>query len=306
MRTFEIVLTGRTLPGFETDGAAAALASTLRVPQDKARELLAGRETVVKRGVTEDQVPPYVAALRKCGAEVRTREPAPTTTKCPACGTEQSLLRNLCASCGADMKRVAAAQEAAKNPPRPAAVTAFSPPKASVAPVEHEPPSYRRSFLKELLLFLFVTPYWGWKVMTDRERGKIANAFGAIVLVASSVQIFLLVNEYRKYGWMGEYAPVHDAVEAAAAARDQVNEFVIAHRRLPERGEIRVGALPASVEKIDVGPRGRVRVLLAADVALGPGGSIVLTPYMDAKGGMGWECHTAGINTLVAKDCAKE
>ena len=304
MRTFDIVLTGKTLPGFEVKGAATALASMLRLPDEKAREMLAGRETVLKRGLTEDQLPPYVEALRKCGAEVRAREPAPTTMKCPACGTEQPP-RNLCMKCGVDMKRAAAAQEMAKSSPKvtvvPAATAArFAPPTQS------ETPYYRRSLLTECLFFFFLTPYYGWKLMTDWERGKIANIFGAIVLVASSVQIFLLGNEFRKYGWMGEDAPVYEAAQSAIAVRTKVQEFAVANRRLPERGEISPGEPPASVEKIEIGPRGRVRVVLASDVKLGPSGSIVLTPYIDDKGGMGWECHSVGIKSLVLRDCARQ
>lgn len=303
MRTYDIVLTGRTLPGFDAKGAATALASALRVPEDKAGELLAGRETVIKRGLTEDQLPPYVETLRKCGAEVRAREPAPTTTKCPACGAEQPP-RNLCVKCGADMKRVAAAKETARAP-APAPVTVSTTARAAT-PAQYDKPYYRRSFLTELLFFLFLTPYWGWKVMTDGERGKIANVFGAIVMVGSSVQIFLLANEFRKYGWMGEDAPVYEAAQSAIAARTKVQEFALANRRLPGRGEVSAGELPNSVEKIEIGPSGRVRVVLAGDVKLGPGGSIVLTPYIDDKGGMGWECRTEGIKSMVLRDCTKE
>jgi hypothetical protein len=302
MRTFDIVLTGKTLPGFEANSAATALASMLRVPADKARELLAGRETVIKRGLAEDQLPPYVEALRKCGAEVRAREPVPDKLKCPACGTEQPQ-RNLCVSCGADMKRVAEAQAVAKAPPRVTVGPVSSAAKVA-APARDETPYYRRSLLTEMLFFFFLTPYYGWKLMTDWERGKIANVFGAIVLVASSVQIFLLVNEIRKYGWMGEDAPVVEAVRFAGVARRQVEDFAVANRRLPERGELRVvGEFPESVDSVEVGPSGRVRVVLGAEVKLAPGGAIVLTPSVDGKGYIGWECHTVGVKTWLGPSC---
>jgi hypothetical protein len=302
MRAFDIVLTGRTLPGFETNGTARALASTLRVPEDKARELLAGRETVIKRGLAEDQLPPYVEALRKCGAEVRAREPAPTTIKCPACGAEQPP-RNLCMKCGVEMKRFADAQSAAKAAPKVTVVPVSGAAKVA-APAQHETPYYRRSVLTEFLFFFFLSPYYGWKLMTDWERGKIANVLGAIILVGSSVQLFLLVNEYRKYGWMGEDAPVVEAVRFAGVARRQVEDFAVANRRLPERGELRVaGAFPESVDSVEVGPLGRVRVVLGAEVKLAPGGAIVLTPSVDAKGYIGWECHTVGVKTWLGPSC---
>ena len=303
MRTFDIVLTGRTLPGFETKNAAAALASTLRVPEEKARELLTGRETVLKRGLAEEQLPPYVEALRKCGAEVRAREviAAPDKVKCPACGAEQPP-RNLCRACGADMKRVAAAQEAAKNPPKPKIEPVSS---AAAARESPDTPLYRRTLLIEILFFLFLTPYWAWKLMTDRERGRVANVIGGVILIGSSVQLFLLVNDIRKHGWMGEDGPLFEAVTYATDARRQVDEFTAANRRFPERGEVSApGARPASVETVEIGPRGRVRVVLASELKGSAGGSLLLTPYFDDKGGWGWECETAGVEARwLARNC---
>jgi hypothetical protein len=302
MRTFDIVLTGRALPGFEASGVAAALAGMLRVPEEKARELLAGRETVIKRGIPEDQLPPYVEALRKCGAEVRAREQGPDTVKCPACGAEQPP-RNLCRACGADMKRFAAAQEAAKNPPKKA-VQVASAAATVAAPVYPETPLYRRNFLISFLFFFFLPPYWGWKVMTDAEFGKIARAFGGVVLIGSTVQLFILANDIRKHGWLGEDDPVFKALTYAIDTRKQVDEFTLANSRFPDRGEIITGEKPGSVESIEVGPRGRVRVVLGADVERAPGGWVVLTPYLNDKGGWTWECQLAGIDEpLLAKQC---
>jgi hypothetical protein len=303
MRTFDILLTGRTLPGFEANGAVAALAGMLRVPEDKARELLAGRETVVKRGITEDQLPPYVEALRKCGAEVRAREQGPDTVKCPACGAEQPP-RNLCRACGADMKRFAAAQEAAKNPPKQKAVEAVSTTGRAAVQMTSEPPLYRRTFFISFLFFFFLTPYWGWKVMTDAEFGKIARSFGALVLIGFTVQLVMLVNDVRKHGWLGEDEPVLKALRYAIDTRKQVDEFTLANSRFPDRGEISIGEKPGSVESVEVGPRGRVRVVLGADVERAPGGWVVLTPYLNDKGGWTWECQLAGIDEpLLAKQC---
>jgi hypothetical protein len=201
------------------------------------------------------------------------------------------------------MKRFAAAQEAAKNPPKTPVQAASS--AATVAsPMDAEAPLYRRTWLISFLFFFFLPPYWGWKLMTDTEFGKIARSFGALVLIASSVQLFILANEIRKHGWLGEDEPVLKALRYAIDTRKQVDEFTLANSRFPERGEISVGEKPGSVDTVEVGPRGRVRVVLGADVERAPGGWVVLTPFLNDKGGWTWECQLAGIDEpLLAKQC---
>lgn len=160
--TFEIKLTGNTLPDHPRELAAKALAAMMRITQDQALDLLSGRETVIKRNLDADQVPRYLQAIESIGVNVRAERtspspnpatvppqpaapspltlvpiqapeaPAADTIKCPACGAEQPK-RNLCRNCGADMPRMLAAQAEAKRQPEPA--SPFAPPSAAVRDV---------------------------------------------------------------------------------------------------------------------------------------------------------------------------
>lgn len=121
--------------GHTRQAAAAALAKTMRLPEERALELLAGKEAVIKRNLDDATLARYLGALGPIGVEVRADEilqapapaPAPVasappvaaeTMKCPACGAEQPK-RNLCRQCGGDMRRLLAAKtEAASAPPQ--------------------------------------------------------------------------------------------------------------------------------------------------------------------------------------------
>lgn len=309
MRTFELVLTGKPLPGFDPGKVAAALAATLRIPEEKARELLAGRETVIKRGLTEEQVPPYSMALRKCGAEVRMREfvPVPDSMKCPACGADQPLQRNLCSRCGADMKRVAAAQEEAKSaPPEPAVVVASPAARATAAALSSlDAPLYRRTPFTEFLFFFFLTPYWAWKTMTDPERGTFAHFFGGVVLLAFIGQMIYIGKLIHTE--VTAATEIFDVLREAGEARKQVEEFAVARRRFPERGELAVAVTSRAVESIEIGPHGRVHAVLAKHVRHGPGGALTLTPIVGEQGSLSWHCSTKGITMQqLEKHCEME
>jgi uncharacterized membrane protein YhaH (DUF805 family) len=138
-RSFNLVLTGRVLAGFTRQAAADALGKMMRLPDGRALELLAGKETVIKRNLDDAALARYLGALGPIGVEVRADEilqapvpapvapaapaakPQPTsvpvqatpvaveTIKCPACGAEQPR-RNLCRQCGGDIRRLLAAK----------------------------------------------------------------------------------------------------------------------------------------------------------------------------------------------------
>ncbi len=173
--SFDLILTGETLPGHARDTAAAALARLMRISEERALALLGGSATVVKRGLDETQVPRYLQALGGAGVDAKVvtttvaaavpapaaapvataADPAPgpaapepppaqqtlalveETVQCPACGAEQPK-RTLCRECGADMPRMLAAQaEAARTPAEPA-VSPFAAPRAGVRDLADE------------------------------------------------------------------------------------------------------------------------------------------------------------------------
>ncbi|MGB0126737.1 MAG: DUF805 domain-containing protein, partial [Rhodocyclaceae bacterium] len=150
--SIDVVLTGGLLPGFERQTVCATLARLMRISEDRAALLLAGSETVIKRGLGRQQVEAYLKAIQAAGAAVRVEglpaqaaeaapaapslelvpkpepvaeAPAPAENEmtCPACGAVQPK-RNLCRSCGVDMPRMLAAKEAEARAPAAAAVPA--------------------------------------------------------------------------------------------------------------------------------------------------------------------------------------
>lgn len=157
--TYNLKLTGATLPDRPRELAAKSLADVMRIAPEQALGLLSGRETIIKRGLDPDQVPRYLQAIEAAGVEVRAERvspPAPVTSpepaavplalvpaqdeteaaadtmRCPACGALQPI-RTLCRDCGTDMPRMLAAQEEAKrNPP---GQSPFAPPTAAVRDV---------------------------------------------------------------------------------------------------------------------------------------------------------------------------
>jgi hypothetical protein len=161
--TFDLKLTGNTLPEQSREIAAKALASIMRITAEQALGLLSGRATVIKRNLDPDQVPRYLQAIEGAGVEVRAErvsapkpvaapEPAAAaplalvrvqeeadtsadTMRCPACGALQPI-RTLCRECGTDMPRMLAAREDAGSAQtaaaRSTAANPFLPPSARV------------------------------------------------------------------------------------------------------------------------------------------------------------------------------
>ena len=83
---FDLVLTGRVMPGQSLEAVAAGLAKLLRIDGARARAMLSGRETVVKRGQTREALEPFLDALTKIGAEPGLRATLPAAP--PAAAAE--------------------------------------------------------------------------------------------------------------------------------------------------------------------------------------------------------------------------
>ena len=138
-KTFNIALTGKVAAGHTRQAVAASLAKMMRLPEERALELLSGKETVIKRNLDEPTVARYIGAFGPTGAEIRAEEidarppaaaappaskpqapvaaaPVVETIKCPACGTEQPK-RNLCRQCGGDIRRLLTAKTEAASAP---------------------------------------------------------------------------------------------------------------------------------------------------------------------------------------------
>ncbi len=320
-KMFNLILLGRPLAGLSRENVAASLSATLRIPEERALELLAGRETIVKRGLSEAALKPYLEALRKCGAEVRAEEvgapaaapaaamtphaapavPAPAaapvaTMKCPACGADQPK-RTLCRQCGVDMKRLLAAQEEAKR--------AAPPPSAATAAIvtrtyedSLDKPLYRRTLGIEILCFIVLTPLWGWFAMLDSARGKRVRALGAAVFAVSAVWIILgLLVRVGVIGMSEEEEAIADAVVYAAKTADAVSEYAVANQRLPERTasiELPDGR-PPIVKAVAVGSEGEVRVTLIDELKKAGGGAIIYRPRVEA-GKLLWSCQIEGVS----------
>lgn len=298
-RQFNLILTGNTLPGQARDEVATALAALMRLPVDRARGLLSGRETVIKRGLDEKSLQPYLDALHKAGVETRKDEipsvpdsVAPEMIKCPACGLEQQNL-TICRQCGVDMPNLLAAKkEAARNLPPSKPQTAA--PDSRRQEADPEVPRYRRSRVLEIMLFLFVSVLWGYLAMTDSTRSRgIRIAGGAVFvlfgyLILQGLPSLLNPDDSRDQ--------VIDAFNYAAEVSDEVGRYAVANQRLPEQTDaIKLpGSQPSSVKSVDVGPGGRVRVTLSDDLKEAAGAAIMLTPNVE-NGVIQWACASENM-----------
>ena len=308
-RSFNLMLTGNPRQGHAREDAARALAALLRVPEARALELLSGRETVVKRGLDGAALQRYLEALHQAGVETRKEEvfpPAPDpalpeSIQCPACGTQQPNL-TICRQCGTDMPGLLAAKAAAaRNPP---------PRKPDVAPVEvlHEPepelPRYRRSRALEIALFLFVSVLWGYLAMTDSTRGRGVRVLGAVMFAVFGLMMVLNFTPVFKAD--AEQEAVMDAQVYAAHVSDEVGRYAVANQRLPER-TVSIdlpGGQPGSVQAVEIGPVGRVRVTLSAELKKSAGGAIVFTPSVE-NGVIRWTCTAENIPAeYLLKSCS--
>lgn len=304
-KTFNVILTGQMLAGHTREAAAAALAKVAKLPEDRALGLLAGRETVVKRGLDGETAERFAAILRSAGVEVRKKEiptataPVPPATapvtavtetiNCPACGLEQPK-RNLCQQCGADMPRWLAAREEAASARAPA---------QSV----EETPKYRRSRVLEILLLLFVTPLWGYLAMTDASRGRGIRIFGGISFAVFGT--LLVLSTFDILSGDPEEQEVVDAFNYAVLVSERVGQYAIDKQEMPHQASAisLPGRRPRSVQTVAVGPDGVVRVTLSDTLKNSRGGAIVLTPLVK-EGVIDWSCALQNVAaTAVANAC---
>ena len=132
---FQILLSGRLLPGRHRSEAVAGLAQVLRIPADRAERMLLGRPTRLKAPLSREQADRVVERLGSCGVECSSQsiggpaslEPETAglsvempTMRCPKCGEEQPEAM-LCRSCGIAVKKAASWAEGRKAKPRPRA-----------------------------------------------------------------------------------------------------------------------------------------------------------------------------------------
>ncbi|WP_374350124.1 DUF805 domain-containing protein [Chitinimonas sp.] len=69
--TFNIALSGKTLPGFAIPEVHIALANLLKLEQAQIEQLLSGRETIIKRNLPREKLNRYLQAVNQTGAETR-------------------------------------------------------------------------------------------------------------------------------------------------------------------------------------------------------------------------------------------
>jgi len=110
VRRFDLLLTGRILPGHQREDVVAALTKVLDLSEIQAQALLSGREWVVSQNLDRAALEKCQAALNSAGVETGVREVAsqvlPVVEKllaCPCCGRITLLRRGSgdpCRSCG--------------------------------------------------------------------------------------------------------------------------------------------------------------------------------------------------------------
>lgn len=93
IRQFDLMLTGKILPGHQREAVAAALARVLELSETQVQSLLSGREWLVRQSLDSAELENLQTALSSAGVETRVREVAPqalpvsiTFMDCPCCG----------------------------------------------------------------------------------------------------------------------------------------------------------------------------------------------------------------------------
>ena len=193
---FNIVLTGRVLPGRDPAEAANGLAGLLKVQQARAERLLAGRATRLKKAFLREKAESLMQALATVGVESRLQPIVPEPTRvgrreaeapspskrgnglaiqvrsmqCPRCGHEQPYAE-VCRQCGVVIAKVV------HNAPRRRS---------------HDKPKVQSSFpyhlLNRLLQLFFLlslaATVWSY---TNKDRLPPADFYGQ-ALLADPVQ----------------------------------------------------------------------------------------------------------------------
>lgn len=267
---FDLVLTGRVLPGQSREAVAAGLAKLLRIDEARALAILSGRETVVKRSQTREALEPFVDALTKVGAEPGLR---PTAAAKPA----------------PEPKRAAGTMPGA----RPVAT-----------PDEDTRPwiltFYKKSLLVEILVFLVLTLWWATCAMIDPHRSKLVRGIAALLFALMAVGVVLQASGFLGADREGE--ALDNAFAYAGEVADKVGSYAIENQRMPEdAAELALPPRPRAVKSVDV-RRGSVQLTLAEDLGASSGGAIVVSPNVK-EGVIKWSCSTRGIPDRYIGNC---
>lgn len=270
---FDLVLTGRVMPGQSLEAVAAGLAKLLRIDGARARAMLSGRETVVKRGQTREALEPFLDALTKIGAEPGLRATLP------------------------------AAPPAASAEPKRAASTV---PGAPVAPPDEDTRPwiltfYKKSLLVEILVFLILTLWWATCAMIDPHRGKLVRGVATLLFALMAVGVVLRASGFLDGGREAE--ALGNAFAYAEEVADKVGSYAIENQRMPDdAAELSLPPPPRAVKAVDVRRGGSVQFTLADDLRESSGGAIVISPTVK-EGVINWSCSTRGIPERYLGSC---
>jgi len=298
-RTFNLYLTGKTINGRRPEEVATALAALMKIPPEQALQLVAGKETAIKRGLDGTALHRYLEAFQKAGAETRKEEVQPVvdpnkpvTIACPACGTEQAE-STICIGCGTNMAAWRAAKaEAAKRPPKPVPEMGQVVRSSAAVSDEEEVPRYRRSLLLEIGMFLVVTPLWGWLAMTDKTRGKPMRIFALVSFLIFTPALVLQAGQMAGLWDFNEGAAVEEAYNYGIDATNALGAYAVTNQRLALRSESIdwPAGKPASVQALALTGDGALRITLGPEAKKAAGAVITFTPHLSG-GTLDWRCE---------------
>lgn len=291
---FDLVLTGRVLPGQSREAVAAGLAKLLHIDEARALAILSGRETIVKRGQTREALEPFVDALTKIGAEPGLRAPAPAAP--PAASGEPA------AAPAAPAKEARSEARQALEPKR-AAMT-LTEARPITTPDEDTRPwiltFYKKSLLVEILVLLILTLWWATCAMIDPHRGKLVRGVAALLFALMAFGVVLRASGFLDVDREAE--ALDNAFAYAGEVVDKVGSYAIENQRMPDdAAALSLPPRPPAVKAVDV-RHGTVQLTLADDLGESSGGAIVVSPDLK-EGVISWSCSARGIPERYLDNC---
>lgn len=303
-RTFNLYLTGMTTNGRRSEEVATALAALMKIPAEQAQQLVAGKETSIKRGLDGAALHRYLEAFQKAGAETRKEEVLPVvdpnkpvTIACPACGAEQAE-STICVGCGTNMAAWRAAKaEAAKRPPKPApemGQVVRTSARSATAPDndEAEIPFYRRWLWFEILLFLCATLIWGALTMQDKARSKGMRIFALVCFVIFLPALVLQAGQLLGFWDFDEGVAVENAYNYGVDATELMGEYAMTNQRMVLRAESIdwPAGKPEAVETMTITSDGGLRITLGPKAKKATGAVIHFIPSLSDRQ-LSWRCE---------------